>query len=76
MAGINVQIMPCDLSDRAWKWYCNSDVFIKAHCNGLFTMKGAGFDFVMNGVRYYSYKEVLDKIESMAEEFERIEKED
>ena len=68
MAGINVQIMPYELSDRAWKWYCNSDVFIKVYGDDEF--------FVMNGVRYYTYKEVLDKIESMAEEFEKIMQED
>lgn len=67
MRGINVQIMPYELSARAWKWYCNTDVVIKVY--------GDDEIFVMNGVKYDSYKEVLDKIESMAEEFEKIEQE-
>lgn len=68
MREINVEIMPYELSARAYQWYCSTDLSIK-----MYEM----YDelFVMNGVRYDSYEEVLDMIEAMAEEFERIEKE-
>lgn len=67
MRGINIELMPYELSARAWKWYSNSDVYIKVY--------GEDELFVMNGVKYDTYEEVLEAIESMAEEFEKIEKE-
>ena len=58
MAGIGITILPYELSRKAWKWYCNNYVDIRVYDDDI---------YIINGVKCHCYKEVLDKLESIAE---------